>query len=232
MILLGLTGGIACGKTTVCNLLAADYDVTIIDCDAIVHELQRPNAPAVKAIAQQWPHCVSNDGVLLRDALGAVVFSDPVARRKLASIMNWRIVVKVLSEILRLWWKLPAKAIVILDAPLLFETNIFTRVVVASVVVFCDSDTQSKRLMKRNPNLSLQECEQRIKSQMPLEQKVKRAQYVLDNSRDAEIDAQVAQCHRWMGKQRCWSRWSLEWLCVAVGGLIAVAGCVQWLSSS
>jgi dephospho-CoA kinase len=205
MKLIGLTGGIAAGKTTVCGILSkqTQYHIEIIDCDAIVHELQRPNSSAVKAIQKLWPSTVSENGELNRAKLGEIIFSDHSARRKLAGIMNWRILVAVLQKVFGIWLRSSHRTIVIIDAPLLFETNTFTKFVTHAVVVSTSRTLQLQRLISRN-GLTGPEAERRINAQMSLEDKCRRADYVIQNDRAGteELEQLVLECAKWMSRRR------------------------------
>jgi dephospho-CoA kinase len=237
MILIGLTGGIAVGKSTVSSVLQNDFGLHVIDCDAIVHALQQPKSGAVRQIAKLWPQCVTSDGVLLRDRLGEIVFRDPSARRKLASIMNWRIFMSVMCCIFQEWWRTVQDrgcGVVVLDAPILFESKTFLSYVSNVLVVSCDEGQQRERLIKRN-GLNEEAASQRIAAQMPLAEKRQRAGYVLHNNVDISSDElpnvalreRVADAVAWMATQRPvrYPEWSCG--CLAVGLLAVVGAAVQ-----
>lgn len=107
VILIGLTGGIACGKSTVSTLLKERGLVQeVIDADLIVRDLQRPGCPVLKKIGQQWPDVIDpSTGELNRKALGAIIFKDPSARQRLGRIMNRPIFFAILKAIFWAWWK-------------------------------------------------------------------------------------------------------------------------------
>lgn len=202
MILIGLTGGIAAGKSTVSVILQRSFGVHVIDCDAIVRDLQTPNSTAVKQIRALWPACVSSDGVLLREVLGAVVFSDPDARRKLAGIMNPKIFVAVMRRIASEWLRcavasfsstsgLVSSSVVVLDAPTLFESKTFLSFVSSVVVVSCADTQQKERLLRRNPQLSPEDADKRIAAQLPLAEKRRRAGYVINNTIDMSLEEET-----------------------------------------
>jgi dephospho-CoA kinase len=243
MILIGLTGGIAVGKSTVCSILE-EHGIRTIDCDAIVRELQLPNTAAVREIRAIWPQCVSAEGVLLREKLGEVVFGDAAARRQLAAIMNRKIFFAVLRRIAQEWWRcfttrnrssssssLIASNVVILDAPILYESKTFLLFVSSVVVVSCDEQQQLQRLVRRNPELGGEaEAKKRIAAQMPLAEKRKRAAYVIHNtSTTSELTANVNQSVEWMARQ---PHVRYPSVCAAgvagalAAALVAVASCV------
>eukprot|EP00796_Vickermania_ingenoplastis_P008545 gene8545-5992_t len=194
VVLIGLTGGIACGKSTVSKQLATAHNITIIDADDIVRQLQGPGTTCTRKIADIWPEVVSpTTGELNRALLGRIVFSDSNARRQLGRIMNKPIFLAILKAIFMAWWadilsrvgvgSGTAKRVVVLDAPTLFETRWFVPLVSNTVVVSCSPALQKQRLLARpnplhqNARLSVEEAEDRIRSQMPLDLKKKMAGY-------------------------------------------------------
>ena len=217
MILIGLTGGISCGKSSVSRILHDRHGVVIIDCDEIVRELQQPGTACVIHIQRTWPQCVDADSLALRrEVLSDLVFRDPAARRKLASIMNRRVFLAIFRKILAVWWRSSRDDVVILDAPLLFETNIFTKFVSASLVVACSEDLQLSRLVARN-QLSSEGALQRIRSQMPMSEKIRRADFVVQNESSSfeMLQRDVTEAFGWMKQQ---SRHRLSAMIAAVAG--------------
>lgn len=211
MILIGLTGGIACGKSTVSRILGDELHIEIIDADLIVRELQAPNAACTRRIAARWPGCVDAvTGELNRAELGKVVFADARARRELGKIMNPAIFRAIFGRIVAAWWRDVKRtvsgavpSVVVLDAPTLFETKTFTYFISAAVVVACTEDRQIERLSRRN-GFGREEALQRIRSQMPLARKRQLADYVIEN--DAADDlvslhGSVRACAAWMVQQ-------------------------------
>lgn len=182
MKVVGLTGGIATGKSTVSRMLM-QRGIPVIDADAIAREVVRPGKTAWKKIKRVFgPEVISGDGEIDRAALGKIVFEDPRARIKLNRITHPFIYIETLKELAR--HLVRGDRVVVLDAALLFETA--TRWMVHSViVVYTDPATQIKRLMDRN-GYSPEEASQRIKAQIPLEDKCRRADYVIDNSGSLE----------------------------------------------
>jgi dephospho-CoA kinase len=178
MKVVGLTGGIATGKSTVSKMLR-QRGIPVIDADAIAREVVRPGTTAWKKIRQVFgPEVISEDGEIDRAALGKIVFEDPRARAKLNRITHPFIYLEILAELAR--HIVRGDRVVVLDAALLFET--VTRWMVHSViVVYTDPATQIRRLMDRN-GYTPEEAAQRIEAQIPLEEKCRRADYVIDNS--------------------------------------------------
>jgi dephospho-CoA kinase len=221
MILIGLTGGISCGKSTVCRSLHDRHGLQIIDCDELVRRLQQPGMPCVQDIAKVWPQCVdSATGALRREVLSEIVFRDPAARRQLAGIMNGRVFRSILWHILAAWWSAKHGDVVILDAPLLFETNVFTKLIAASLVVACRDEMQLSRLMARN-QLTEEAARSRINAQMPLAKKTQLADFVLANESGLDpLQHDVDEAYRWMQRQ------SGMKLTAIIGGTV---GCVVGL---
>ncbi|CCW66341.1 unnamed protein product [Phytomonas sp. Hart1] len=231
MILIGLTGGIACGKSTVSSILKRDYHMEIIDADAIVRELQSPGAPCTRKIAQRWPESIDPlTGALRREALGRIIFKDVNARRELAKIMNPRIFRTILERIAYHWWKglwhnSSDPYVVILDAPTLFETGLFTFFISNSLVVGCSEQLQITRLHARN-RFSEEEALNCIRCQMSLERKRRLAGYVIENDESGleVLERKVAECVEWIQRQ------GEHKLNMVVGGILSV--CVLTASIS
>lgn len=194
MILVGLTGGIATGKSTVAGMFKR-YGATVIDADALAREVVQPGKPAWREIIRTFGKAVLNpDRTLNRQALGTKVFGHPGKLRQLERIIHPR----VAREQIRLAKQAARKdptTVVIYDVPLLFEAGIDTRVD-TTIVVIADRETQIARLKKRN-GLSRAEALRRIKSQMPLANKCRRADYVLDGSLPLpQLKKQVRSLHQ------------------------------------
>ena len=179
MILVGLTGGIATGKSTVAGMFKR-CGATVIDADALAREVVQPGKPAWREIVGTFGKTVLNsDHTLNRQTLGVRVFGHPAKLRRLERIIHPR----VAREQIRLTKQAARndpKAVAIYDVPLLFEAGIDTRVD-TTIVVTADRETQIARLKKRN-GLSRAEALRRIKSQMPLADKRRRADYTLDGT--------------------------------------------------
>ena len=179
MILVGLTGGIATGKSTVAGMFQR-CGAVVIDADMLAREAVRPGKPAWREIVQTFGKTILNpDRTLNRQALGAKVFSHPARLRRLERMIHPR-VAREQRRLTRQTAQKDPKAVVIYDVPLLFEAGIDKRVD-AIIVVAADRETQIARLKKRN-GFTRAEALRRIKSQIPLSQKQKRADYVLDGT--------------------------------------------------
>jgi dephospho-CoA kinase len=179
MILVGLTGGIATGKTTVANMFRR-CGAVVIDADALAREVVRPGKPAWRAIVKTFGRKVLNpDQTINRHALGHIVFRSRVKLRLLERIIHPR-VARLQAQLTRQAARKTSDAVVIYDVPLLFESRIDNRFD-KTIVVTADRNKQIARLKTRN-GLTRAVALQRIRSQMPLSKKVQKADYVLDGT--------------------------------------------------
>ena len=178
--LIGLTGGIATGKTTVANYLGEKYDLPILDADIYAREAVATGKPIFQEIIQRYgDRVLLEDGSLHRQHLGEIVFGNAQERKWLESQIHPYVRDRVLSSLNSL-----TSHTVVLVIPLLFEVKM-TDLVTEIWVVTCNEDQQLQRLIERN-NLSIEQAQSRISSQMPLSQKVAVADVVLDNSLTVE----------------------------------------------
>lgn len=179
MLIVGLTGGIATGKTTVANMLRG-LGAHIIDLDEISHRIMAPGSDAAREIERVFGKgVIKSDGSVDRGALGEIVFSDPEARKALEDIVH----PKVWEEERRIIDCIAHKdphCIVVVDVPLLMELNLehlFDEV----IVVYAPRRVQKERLMERN-GFTEQQAEARLRAQMDIEEKRLRAKWIVDNS--------------------------------------------------
>jgi dephospho-CoA kinase len=183
MILIGLTGSVATGKSTVAKMFKK-CGAIVIDADELAREVVQPGKPAWREIVRTFGRRILNlDRTIDRHALGAIVFHDKKKLRHLERIIHPR----VAREQIRLTKqaaKNDPKAVVIYDVPLLFEAGIDKRVD-KTVVVAATRETQIMRLKNRN-GLTRPEALRRIRSQMPLAMKRLRADYILDGTKSRE----------------------------------------------
>ena len=193
MRLIGLTGGIASGKSTVARLLER-LGASVVDADLLAREVVEPGEEALKAIAHRFGEEVLNsDGTLNRARLGEMVFSDPTARRDLEAITHPAIRKKADERIARL--ESAGVETAFYMAPLLFEVGLAPRFP-EIWVVYVSPETQLERLMSRD-GLERAAALARISSQMPMEQKKALGQVVVDNSGSKEeLEAQVKRLWR------------------------------------
>jgi len=177
-MILGLTGSIASGKSTVSKMIS-EFGIPIVDADVIAKQVVEVGQVAYQKIIETFgPDILLENGEIDRPGLGAIIFNDPERRQELNQIVHPE-VRKVMLEQSKKFLDEGHK-IVILDIPLLFESKL-TSLVEKTIVVYVDEENQIKRLMKRN-NLSEDEAMARIKSQIPIREKVKLADYVIDNN--------------------------------------------------
>jgi dephospho-CoA kinase len=186
-LLVGLTGGIATGKSTVSALLR-ELGAEIIDADVLAREVVEPGEPALAEIAAAFgPGVLDAGGRLDRKALGAIVFADPERRRTLEAITHPRIRGRFL-ECLEGLAARGFRGVVVFDAPVMIESGNY-RNMDRLVVVVTDEPTQIARLMARD-GAGRDEALRKIRSQMPLAEKAKLADYVIDNSGDPSATAE------------------------------------------
>ncbi len=179
MILVGLTGGIATGKTTVANMFKR-CGAIVIDADALAREVVRPGKPAWQEIVKTFGSNVLNpDGTINRQRLGHIVFGSRIKLRLLERIIHPR-VARLQAQLTRQAARKTPDAVVIYDVPLLFEAGIDKRFD-KTIVVTADRKKQIARLRTRN-GLTRAVALQRIRSQMPLSKKARKADYLLDGS--------------------------------------------------
>jgi len=186
-LLVGLTGGIATGKSTVSHMLRG-LGAEIIDADLLAREVVEPGRPAWHEIVGEFGRdVVSPDGTLDRRKLGAIVFADPERRKRLEAITHPAIRAAVQARLDELAARGFA-GIVFYDAAILIEA-LGHKDMERMVVVITDEATQAARLRGRDGTDDAQ-GRRRIASQMPLAEKAKLADYVIDNSGDREATAE------------------------------------------
>jgi len=174
----GLTGGIASGKTTVCRLLEAK-GCTIIDADAVAHQLLLRDQPGYEPVVKTFGRGIlGNAAEIDRGKLGAEVFGNPALLERLNKLLHPEVIRTIGARLEAL--KQAADARVIVDASLLIESG-FHRNFQRLVLVTCTLEQQVERLMTRN-GLTLEQARQRIALQMPLEEKRAFATDIIDNS--------------------------------------------------
>ena len=178
---IGLTGGIASGKSSVGRWLAQQH-VPVLDADQYAHDALAPGEPAWQAVIDRYGNAVLQQGsdptqaALNRSALGSIVFADAQERRWLEALIHPVVRDRFEHELL----KLSNEPVVVLMIPLLFETGMAS--LCSEVwVVNCSLEQQRQRLMARNA-LSAQAADQRIQAQWPLSRKCELADAVINNS--------------------------------------------------
>ena len=179
----GLTGGIASGKSTVAVMLR-DLGAHIIDADKIGHEMLLSTSPAYPELIAAFGHGILDSaGRIDRKKLGPMVFSDPAKLQHLNRIVHPRIIERI-GQLAAQHFSQHPGAVVVVDAALIYETGIpgrFTRTIVA----WCRPEQQIERLTAKT-GLSREQAKLRIASQMPAEEKRRRADFVVDCSGSLE----------------------------------------------
>ncbi|WP_406944565.1 dephospho-CoA kinase [Halobacillus sp. SY10] len=181
-LVIGLTGSIASGKSTVAKMFQ-DMDIPVIDADQISRDVVQPGEPAYQEIVETFGEQVLEEGGDLdRKKLGKVVFADETKRKQLNGIVH----PKVREEMIRRreQYKQQQYQAVVLDIPLLFESNL-TDYVEKILVVYVDEKTQLERLMERDQS-GREDAEERIRAQIPVKKKAEMADAVIDNTGTVE----------------------------------------------
>jgi dephospho-CoA kinase len=179
--LIGLTGGIGSGKSTVARLIA-ELGVPVLDADQLAREVVAPGEPGQAEVARVWPDVIRADGTLDRKRLGAIVFADPAARARLEAIVHPRIA--ALADARAGALARQGHRLAFYEASLLVETGRH-RGMDGLVVVTARPETQLRRAMARD-GLTRDAAQARIDAQLPLATKVAAATYVIDNDGDLE----------------------------------------------
>lgn len=199
MRVVGLTGGIASGKSTVSRLLRR-LGAVVIDADLVARQVVEPDRRAWRRIVGRFgPEILLPDRTLDRKRLADRIFRNASERRFLNRVTHPPIYWEILRSLARHWWmKTP---VVVVDAALLFETplRLFLKPI---VVVYAHPETQLERLVRRD-GIGREEALRKIRSQMPLEEKRNRADYVIDNSGSLEqTEQQVLDLWRTLARDR------------------------------
>lgn len=176
---IGLTGGIACGKSTVASLLVK-RGANLVDADQIARDVVLPGSPVLAQVAERFGReILFEDGSLNRKKLGGMIFNDEAARKQLEGLLHPPIRASMRDQMARFELLQPDKLVVV-DVPLLYESNLssmFEQV----MLVYIPSELQLKRLMARD-SITQDQAEKRLQSQMPIESKRSLADIIIDNS--------------------------------------------------
>jgi dephospho-CoA kinase len=191
-LLVGLTGGLATGKSTVSEVFRG-LGCVVLDADVLAREVVEPGEPALAAIAAEFgPDVLRADGTLDRKRLGAIVFADPTRRRRVEAITHPAIRERFLARLAELEAQ-DFAGIVVWDAPVMIESGGY-QAMDRLVVVVTDPVTQRARALARDGDAA--DAERKIASQMPLAEKAKLADYVIDNSGDrAATESRTREVH-------------------------------------
>lgn len=195
MLKLGLTGGIATGKSTVAAYLEA-AGAHVVDADIVAHQQMMPGMPAYEdVVAYFGQEILLENEEIDRAKLGEIVFNDSEKREALNQRVHPHVIESFEQEtnrLIGLETRLQKSFLFVMMIPLLFETEL-THLVDQIIVVSCTAEQQLERLMKRN-QLTQAEAQQRIDAQWPLSEKIKRADLIINNSLgQAETEKQVKE---------------------------------------
>jgi len=189
-LIIGLTGGIASGKSTVSNMLK-DMNIPVVDADIEARLAVEKGEPAYHKIVEAFGEGILlSNGEIDRQKLGSIIFHDTEKRQLLNGIVHPEVRNRMNKQIEGA--RKRGEKVIVLDIPLLFESKL-THMADKTVLVNVDADIQLKRLMERN-QLTKEEAEARINSQMPLSEKVALADVVINNNGSlAETRKQIAE---------------------------------------
>ncbi|WP_042223258.1 dephospho-CoA kinase [Oceanobacillus manasiensis] len=177
-LIIGLTGSIATGKSTVSHMFE-DLNIPVIDADKISREVVNPHEAAYNKIVDTFGERILQDDKMIdRSKLGSIIFNDESMRKKLNNIVHPAVREKMITK--RDAYVKEGLPIVVLDIPLLFESKL-THLVDKTVVVSVKEEVQLERLMNRN-NYTVEEATQRIQSQLSIIEKEEMADIVIDNN--------------------------------------------------
>ncbi|CDX64212.1 MULTISPECIES: dephospho-CoA kinase [Leuconostoc] len=189
MVIIGLTGSIATGKSTVSTMLR-DAGMPIVDADVVAREVVEPGTHTLEAIKLAFGPGVIENGVLNRSQLGNIVFDNQSELQRLNAIMQPAIR-SVMADKIN-FWRTQHVPVLILDIPLLFEREYDKNYHVDKIIVVsADPEVQLARLKSRD-SLDERQAKNRMRTQMPIAEKVARADYVINNNGDkSQLKAQV-----------------------------------------
>jgi dephospho-CoA kinase len=174
---IGLTGGIGTGKSTVAKILR-DMGLPVVDADQLARQSTAVGSPGLKRVAAEFGAGVlDSSGELDRSALGAIVFSDPKKREDLEGILHP--IIQELRAKARRELEQAGCEMAFYDVPLLFEKNLEDEFD-STVLVYANPEEQVRRVVERD-GLSLSDAEARLRAQLPIDEKVKRADFVIFN---------------------------------------------------
>ncbi|KAK3918622.1 Dephospho-CoA kinase domain-containing protein [Frankliniella fusca] len=213
MFIVGLTGGIASGKSTVAAVFR-ENGIPVVDADAIAREVVEPGTKAWKKIKEVFgDEVLLPTGYLNREKLGEIIFSDINKRKLLNEWTHPEIHRTIMFEALKHF--LSGNNYIVLDLPLLFESGVMLQYI----------HKQLERLMNRN-SMSKTLAQQRIAAQMPLEEKCEKANYVIDNTNDLESTRKQAQVIVGILNDS-WEHWRIR-LYIAVLAIVVFSPFMYW----
>ena len=194
MLRAGLTGSIAVGKSFVSRTLA-ELGCRVLDADRTAREVVAPGTPGLRAVAGTFgPEVLQADGTLDRARLGAIVFADEEQRKLLNSLLH-PYIIAAQDEQLRQWEREDPAGVAVVDAALMIESGSYRRFA-KLIVVHCRPELQLERLLRRD-KISRAEAARRIAAQMPQEEKMRYADFLIDTSEGfADTRRQTEEVYR------------------------------------
>lgn len=231
MLVVGLTGGIASGKSTVSGLIAQHpAKIPVIDLDVLAREVVEPGQPALKKLAATFgAEVIKPDGTLDRAQLGRVAFATPAETRKLNAITHGAIRRRMMWLLIKFW--LTGHRVVVVDSPLLVEAGMWAWTGQV-VLVYCSAEDQLSRMLARDgtaKGLTEAEARQRLDAQLPLTSKLPYADTILDNtSARAQAESGPASAQLRSQVDRLVEKWlaSFSWRSAP---LHTASWLIQWL---
>lgn len=209
MHVIGLTGGIASGKSTISSHFKS-IDIPVIDADIIAKQIVNPTTIPYKKIVKLFgKDILQPDNQINRKKLGSLIFNDPILRTRLNEIVHPAIQLEMLMQVILAFISL--ESILVMDIPLLFEKNL-NKYMSSVWVVYCGRDEQIERLMKRE-SITREDSLKRIDAQMDLEFKKGKADYVVNNTGEPDrvrerVMLEIGKCHR-LRTFVCYFWWTL-----------------------
>ncbi|KAH9473641.1 hypothetical protein Pst134EA_000721 [Puccinia striiformis f. sp. tritici] len=226
MLVVGLTGGIASGKSTVSGLLKS-YNLPVIDLDELAREVVKPGTSGLTSITHhfspQYPDIIhASNHTLNRERLAEIIFNDPTQRTWVNNLLHPKIRLLLVYKLVGFW--LSGHKICVVDSPLLIETGMW-KLCGKIIIVYCSEELQLQRLQARN-GLKRGEAQSRIQSQMALKTKLSHADYIVDNSGElVELNKQIERLIWKFEKINNKLVWFLSWIVPPFGllnGLVTV----------
>ncbi|KAF9255219.1 CoaE-domain-containing protein [Marasmius fiardii PR-910] len=207
--MIGLTGGIATGKSTVSSLLQSQYGLPVIDADTLARKVVEPGSPGLRRIVQTFGTEVlltDGSGALDRKKLGSIIFNDEKKRKQLNAIVHPAVRWAMFWGVVKCW--LRGEKICVLDVPLLIESKIWS--LFNGTLVLSPPDIQIERLMNRDKS-SKEDAMSRINSQLPIHEKLDYADYVVVNDSSLkDLEDRLSSVVQRLRAEAGWT-WRLTW---------------------
>ena len=187
--IIGLTGGIACGKSTATSLIKATYSLEVIDCDLLSRVIVQPGKPAYDQIIKAFGRTVlmseEKSSEIDRTKLGELIFANNGLRRKLTRITSYYIFLEIIKELYRVFFVEKRKE-VLLDAPTLFESKYLEFLCYPILLVYVTEEKIQVQRMKERNGYDEEHARSRIRSQMAISYKLKKSDVLLNNEGSVE----------------------------------------------